>query len=79
MTDEPDDELEMEFVPECEVVLHDGQCWVLDPAYLHPDSEAEGVLALQYTVEAGLWYLDGESRQWVQVGAKGKPALKTVQ
>lgn len=65
---------DIEFIPECEVTLGDGQCWVRDPDYLLAGSEAEGVIALQYTAESGLWYLDGRTRKWIRADSVGPVA-----
>ena len=66
-----------------ELTLHDGECWIFDPDFLHHDAEFEGVLALQFK-DGGLYYLDGMSRKWVNVeGASaktGKPSgIRSVQ
>lgn len=39
--------------------LSDGECVVFDPEYLDPETEAVGVLAVQYGVDKGLWTLFG--------------------
>ena len=55
--------------------LSDGDCVVLDPDYLDPACEAEGVLAIQWSVERGLWVLYGStdakgySQEWIAPGA----------
>ena len=66
-----------EFGSEAEIYLGDGQCWIADPEYLAHDSGVEGVIAVQFR-DGGLWYLDGETRRWLNVEASesGKPARK---
>lgn len=58
------------------VFLHDDSCWIYDPEALMPDSGVEGVLAVQYRA-GGLYYLDGETRKWLNVEAD-KPHLKAA-
>ena len=77
---EDDGPLNVEIVPPEPVVLMDETCWVPDPDALHPDNEAEGVLALM--LRGGcLFYFDGELRQWLNVEDKGpkKARLTRVQ
>lgn len=73
-------DLNIEVVPADPVVLMDDAVWVPDPDALHPEAEAEGVLALLYRGGC-LWYFDGETRQWVNVEDKGpkKARLTRVQ
>lgn len=76
MTD-PDDEIEWEAGES--VYLPEDTCWVADPDFLPPDSGVTGVLAMQYR-GGELWYLDGETRKWLNVEGDAKPkrALKPV-
>lgn len=87
MTTEPEEEIEeLEGSPETRVGLADGDFVVLDPDYLDPRGEAQGVLALLHSIERGQWVLigkgegDGYSQEWVAVGAKAdkKPGLSRV-
>lgn len=73
-------DLNVELVPAEPVILIDDACWVPDPDALHPEAEAEGVLAVMYRGGC-LFYFDGESRQWVNVEDKGpkKARLTRVQ
>lgn len=66
MTD-PEEEYEVEAVEP--VYLHDGECWVADPDLLAHDSGAQGVISLQFR-DGALWYLDGESRKWLNAEAQ---------
>lgn len=59
-----------------ELLLQDGSCWILDPDYLDPSFEVEGVLAVQCSTGAGLWKLVGQTdslgkyeQVWLPVGA----------
>ena len=71
------EEPEEEVGAEAEIYLADGQCWIADPEYLAHDSGVGGVIAIQFR-DGGLWYLDGETRKWLNVEAseQGKPARK---
>lgn len=62
------------------VILMDDTAWIPDPDALHPEAQAEGVLALVYRGGC-LFYFDGETRQWVNVEDKGprKARLSRVQ
>ena len=77
MTAPEDDELDVDLVLPESVYLQDDMCWVGDPDALHHDSEAEGVLAVLYR-GGGLWYLDGETRQWFSVDKDGAKKAKPV-
>lgn len=68
---------EIEASPENDLFLGVGQCWIADPDYLWHDSGVEGVLAIQMT-EGGLFYLDGETRKWVNVETAGRKGLKSI-
>lgn len=75
-------------VEDASVLLHDGSCWVEDPEYLDRSLEAQGVLAMQFSLDRGLWILFGEGegpdyrQEWRAVadlppqGKRG--SLKTV-
>ena len=83
MTDpenEEGSELDVELTLPDPVILMDDTVWVPDPDALHPDAQAEGVLALVYRGGC-LFYFDGETRQWVNVEDKGprKARLSRVQ
>ena len=72
MNTEPDndtDELEVEYIPTEPIVLMDDSCWVADPDALHHE-EGGTVLAVLYR-GGGLWYLDGETRQWFSAEKDG--------
>lgn len=56
------------------MMLNDQEVWILDPDLLHPSSECDGVLAVQY-VAGQLWVLDGTSRTWIDA-ANGAPKTK---
>ena len=56
--------------------LDEGTCWVADPDYLARDSGVGGVIALQYK-DGALWFLDGETRKWLNAEASDKPAAKS--
>ena len=56
---------------------------VFDPDYVDLSAEATGVLAIQWTVERGLWALIGSydeagkySQGWVEVGRSQEPRAK---
>lgn len=63
-------ELDVELTLPDPVILMDDTVWVPDPDALHPDAEAEGLLALLYRGGC-LWYFDGQTRQWCNVEDKG--------
>ena len=69
MTDDDDEDVASE-VP---LYLQDGECWVCDPEYLAHDSGVQGVIAIQFR-DGALWYLDGETRKWMNAEADTKPA-----
>lgn len=56
------------------ITLNNGDCYVTDVDWLDVASESEGVLALQWSIDTGLWALYGETvghnyRQvWRKVG-----------
>lgn len=80
-TEQDDEELEAEYYAAEPIVLIEDSCWVSDPDSLAHDSEASGVIAVLYR-GGGLWFLDGESRQWLSAekdGAKKARPLRTVQ
>jgi len=63
------DDLESEEIEsEVPLYLHDGECWVSDPEYLAHDSGVQGVIAIQFR-DGALWYLDGETRKWMNAEA----------
>lgn len=66
MTD-PEEEYEVEAAEP--VYLHDGECWVGDPEFLAHDSGVDGVIAVPFR-DGALWYLDGETRKWLNVEAQ---------
>lgn len=66
-----DDEEEVEIEAMDPLYLSDDTCWIADPDLLAHDSAAEGVLAVQYR-GGELFYLDGESRKWLNVEAQAK-------
>lgn len=78
MTDEAEDERPF--------VLSDGDCMVFDTEYLDTETESVGVLAVQFSVDRGLWALigrggDGEpyTQTWEAIGADvkvGKPSAR---
>jgi hypothetical protein len=68
MSDEGEMDIEVS-LPE-PVILSDDTCWISDPDLLHPEAEAEGVLAVLYRAGC-LWYFDGATRQWLNVEDKG--------
>ena len=70
MTEPEDDELDVELVLPEPVVLPEDCCWIGDPDALEHDSGAEGVLAVQFKA-GGLYYLDGLTRQWLNVEKDG--------
>lgn len=73
MTDpenEEGSEIDVELTLPDPVILMDDTVWVPDPDALHPDAEAEGLLALLYRGGC-LWYFDGQTRQWCNVEDKG--------
>ena len=74
MTDEAEEE---EVGGELPLYLHDGECWIADPEYLAHDSGVQGVIAVQFR-DGALWYLDGESRKWLNAEATdaGRPKTK---
>ena len=49
LENEADGDLNVELVPAEPVILMDDTCWVPDPDALHPEAEAEGVLAYKKT------------------------------
>lgn len=61
-----------------EVCIGDGECWIGDPDFMDLENRVEGVLALQYTVERGLWALVGRdtdgryAQTWEPVGEAAK-------
>lgn len=76
MTDEPDDDELGEIAVELEsqeLHLADGECWIIDPECLDPDTESEGVIAVQYR-EGGLYYMTGQAHKWMnaETQTKGK-------
>lgn len=75
MTDLADEDDGEEIEGERALYLHDGECWVGDPDYLAHDSGVQGVIAVQFR-DGALWFLDGESRKWLNAEADGKPARK---
>lgn len=79
MTD-TNDEMDVEVSFPEPVMLAEDTCWIPDPDLLHPEAEAEGVLAVLYRGGC-LWYFDGASRQWCNVEDKGskKARLSRVQ
>lgn len=62
--DQPHLDVQVEMPPP--VILGDGDVCVPDMDALHPDAEAEGVLAVWLQGNT-LFYLDGATRQWVDV------------
>jgi len=64
--------------------LTDGDCLVFDASYLDTDYEAEGVLAVSWTAEGGLWSLIGRHagdkyvQTWERAGAPQKAGLRPV-
>ena len=75
-----DEEEDIEIEGPDSIYLGDDTCWVYDPQYLDPDTEFDGVLAVQY--RAGeLFYLDGKKRKWVNAEkqSRGDAKLRTVQ
>lgn len=64
--------LDVDLIPPEPIVLTDDCVWVSDPDLLHPDAEADGVLALMYRGGC-LFYLDGATRQWVNAEAQSVP------
>lgn len=77
MTDETEDERPFS--------LGDGDCIVFDPAYLDTETESEGVLAVQWSSERGLWSLVGRhadsgqyEQVWLQAGAPTGKRLRPV-
>lgn len=66
--------------PEVESVeplyLQDGECWVGDPDFLAHDSGVDGVIAVQFK-DGALWFLDGESRKWLNAEAPEASKPKT--
>lgn len=63
-------------------LLGDGECMVFDAEYLDPAAEAVGVLAVQWSVDRGMWALIGShddagkySQGWVEVG-RASPRAK---
>lgn len=68
--DEEEDESLLEAMDP--IYLQEETCWVADADLLVHDSGAEGVLAVQYK-GGQLWYLDGESRKWLNAEADSKP------
>ena len=81
MTDEPEVDDERPFL------LSDGDCMVLDPEYLDAEAQAVGVLAIQWSVDRGLWALVGRgggdepyTQAWEPSGAVGSgKRLRPVQ
>lgn len=68
MTDETEDERPFS--------LNDGDCCIFDPEYMDPETESVGALAVQWSIEKGLWVLIGShddggrySQEWREVGA----------
>lgn len=70
MTEPEDEDIEAEYYPAESIILHDDSCWVSDPDALAHDSEASGVIAVLYR-GGGLWFLDGETRQWYSAEKDG--------
>lgn len=69
MTDEAEDERPF--------LLGDGDCMVFDAEYLDPEIETVGVIAVQFSLDRGLWVLwgghDGGDKyfqEWRQAGAE---------
>ena len=76
MTDEAA-ETEGEEVEQAEpLYLTDGECWIADPEFLAQDAGVQGVIAVQFR-EGGLWYLDGESRKWLNAESPETARPKT--
>lgn len=73
MTDEPEGE-EVESVEP--LYLSDGECWISDPEFLAHDAGVQGVIAVQFR-DGALWYLDGESRKWLNAEAQDSARPKT--
>lgn len=73
MADEPEQPEGVEFVDPC-ITLADGGCWISDPDALDPDMECgAGVIAVQFSVERGLWYMTATGRKWVSAEGKKSP------
>src|SRR5690606_1428588 len=74
MTDEADETEEVDSVEP--LYLSDGECWISDPEFLAHDAGVQGVIAVQFR-DGALWYLDGESRKWMNAEAdSGRPKTK---
>lgn len=67
------DDDEEEVASEVPLYLHDGECWVSDPEYIAHDSGVQGVIAIQFR-DGALWYLDGETRKWLNAESDTKPS-----
>jgi hypothetical protein len=81
MTD-PEDNEEAEARP---FLLSDGDCMVFDADYLDPEQQVEGVIAVQWGADRGLWYLMGSiegatyRQEWMQVAPeRGKARMRPV-
>jgi hypothetical protein len=60
-------------------LLSDGECMVFDAEYLDPETESVGVLAVQFSLDRGLWVLmgrggDGEpyTQSWEAIGTESR-------
>jgi len=76
MTDTEDEELDVEWSAAEPIILHEDSAWIPDPDALPHDSGVdEGYLAVMF--KAGcLWYLEAETRQWVNVEKDGAKRAK---
>jgi hypothetical protein len=84
MSDDPEIDLEItEAEQETSYAIHDGDLLVMDPEYLDRTCEAQGVLAIQHSIERGSWVLigrggDGEpyTQVWERIGDEPSTAKR---
>lgn len=80
MADESTDE-GGEYVDPC-IALGDTACWIADPELLIPtDEDATGddqIVAVQFSIDRGLWYLTRKERWWHNAETKKISKLHAV-